>query len=171
METTDPLQLDSLPSDPKEIVLRMLGMTTSSLKEIDSNISGTPNAYIKGLKLDSKKILTETLVNVNPELVQQQPGFVQSTQHPPLVQQHPQQALPVPVSNISQTVYDPNQLEFDFFKKIKPEDLEYRLKCIESNLKQINDKLEILCARKVKKKLTNPNATNNSRNHSADRDQ
>lgn len=160
MEPTDPLELDSLPSDPKEIVLRMLGMTTSTLKDIDSNITGNPNAFIKGLKLDAKKVITETLVNVAPStgptpVMQPQTGYLQvGSQHP--------QSIPLPQQQIQQSTYDPNQLEFDFYKKIKPEDLDHRLKNIENNLKLINEKLEILCARKVKKKLTTQNANNST---------
>lgn len=161
MDQQDPLGLDSLPSDPRENILRLLGMTVSSLKEIDSNISGNPNPYIKGFKLDTKEILNEAITNLTPHHVTQQTqpvvnlpvasGPIQVNPQVPTVQQASIQSLNTPQ-------YDPNQLEFDFYKKIKPEDIENQLKSLNIGIKKINEKLdEIISKLENKKKATKIN--------------
>lgn len=152
MDAQDPLELDSLPSDPREMVLRLVGMTASSLKDIDSRVTDTNNPYVKGLKIDPAKVVREAISSVTP--IQPQVGLV-NTQSPqiPVLQPAQQTSAPIqPPSQQPQVVYDPNQLEFDFFRKIKPEDLELQLKNINISIKRLESKLEDIHSLLVDKK-------------------
>lgn len=145
MDAQDPLELDSLPSDPREMVLRLVGMTASSLKDIDSRVTDTNNPYVKGLKIDPAKVVREAINSVTPIQPQIQPqvGLVQAHYQPtiPVIQQHQPASVPPQQAN-PQVEYDPNQLEFDFFRKIKPEDLELQLKNINISIKRLEGKLD-----------------------------
>jgi len=152
MDTQDPLELDSLPSDPREMVLRLVGMTASSLKDIDSRVTDTNNPFVKGLKIDPAKVVREAINSVTP--IQPQVGLV-NAQSPQIPVLQPAQQTGVsaqPTSQQPQVVYDPNQLEFDFFRKIKPEDLELQLKNINISIKRLESKLEDIYSLLVDKK-------------------
>jgi hypothetical protein len=148
VQSTDPLELHSLPSDPRVMALRLLGMTAAEMKEIDSNITGNRN-NISGLKMNIDNLVNEFNQNLVPQQVTPVTD-TQTTSSPiqaplgnivtPQVQQHVQSA---PVEQATNTVtYDPNQMEFDFYKKITPEELQDQLKTINRNIKNLEIKLD-----------------------------
>ena len=61
----DVLQVDELPSDPKEMALRLLGMTVAELKGIDEKVVSGRN-YVGGLKTDVNKIIHDFNQNLRP---------------------------------------------------------------------------------------------------------
>ena len=146
----DPLEVESLPSDPREMALRLLGMTFSELKEIDQRvISGHNN--VGGVKVDVNKIYNEVVnmpVNQKVQTNQQIPAPApQLTQEVAVQASIPTVMVAAPgpavVAIPQQPVQDvSNQLELDFYRKIKPEDIEYQLKKINSSISDINFKLE-----------------------------
>ena len=163
MNQHDPLELDSLPSDPRENILRLLGMTTSSLKELDSMITDTSSASLRSLKLNTTNVLSDAMNSLNanapvqhftppvpvPTITSHLNGSVAHNQYA----LQPQSPVPTP-----QPQYDPNQLEFDFYKKIKPEDIEQQLRDLNIGLKKVNEKIdEVLSRLDTKKKATKLN--------------
>jgi hypothetical protein len=142
-QSIDPLEVDTLPTDPRIMALRLLGMTTAEMKDIDKNIVGS-GSNISGLRLDVNKMVDEfntALAPVAPVAVQQpvlqgiaQPQLLAVTNTPPVL---PEQAQ-------ATVNYDPNQLEFDFYKKITPEDLQYELKNINKNIKNLQEKIDLI---------------------------
>jgi hypothetical protein len=156
MDAQDPLELDSLPSDPNEMVLRLLGMTTSSLKDIDSRITDSSSSSIRGLKIDPGKVLKDALSNtlqISQQQAAHQPINIQPSPQP-VITQYVQTAPPP-----QEVTYDPNQLEFDFYKKIKPEDIDNQLKNINIALKKLEYKIdEVYALLSNKKKDSTLNA-------------
>ena len=163
MDQHDPLGLNSLPSDPRENILRLLGMTTSSLKELDSMITDTSSASLRSLKLNTTNVLSDAMNSLNanapvqhfappapvPTITNHLNGSVVHNQYA----LQPQSPAPTP-----QPQYDPNQLEFDFYKKIKPEDIEQQLRDLNIGLKKVNEKIdEVLSRLDTKKKATKLN--------------
>jgi hypothetical protein len=138
----DVLQVDELPSDPKEMALRLLGMTVAELKGIDEKVVSGRN-YVGGLKTDVNKIIHDFNQNLRPPSlsIPTQPLAVQAQpmQHMPLAQPFP---TANPVLDTLEIAKDDNQLEFDFYRKVKPEDIEYRLKMIESKIEVVESKLD-----------------------------
>jgi hypothetical protein len=138
----DVLQVDELPSDPKEMALRLLGMTVAELKGIDEKVVSGRN-YVGGLRTDVNKIVQDFNQNLKPQTqsipIQSIP--TQSMQHVPLAQPFPT-SNPVPQLEVATIAKDDNQLEFDFYRKVKPEDIEYRLKMIESKIEDVESKLD-----------------------------
>jgi hypothetical protein len=149
--TEDPLDITNLPSDPKENILRLIGMTTSSLKEIDANITDRANNSIKGLKIDPTKILGEAFNNL--QTVNLTPQESSSIVNIP-VQQPPIQQQVFAAETINNVNNNENQLEFDFFRKIKPEDIEYQLKNINNSLTKLDLKIEEILKLLYSKKKT-----------------
>jgi len=166
MTPHDPLEVDGLPSDPREMALRLLGMTSAELKDIDSKvISG--RQYIGGIKSDINKIINEVNTNLIPTNIaranaQPAAAATQSTT--------PGQPVHIPVTPVSIPVlapiaiqpqpvvldHNPDQMELDFFRKIKPEDIEYQLKLVDNSLKDLSGKLDLVLEL-VKKNLINNN--------------
>ena len=142
-QTIDPLEVDSLPSDPRVMALRLLGMTAAEMKDIDRNITGGSN-NISGLRLNVDKLVNEFNHVLAPVPVQAAAPAVNIQPHPQLEVQsvQPQQVLPTPQA--PQSYNDPNQLEFDFYKKIAPEDIHLELKNINRNIKNLEDKLNLI---------------------------
>jgi hypothetical protein len=145
MEPHDPLELDTLPADPRIAALGLLGMATSELRELDGRIVGGRSS-IGGIKTDVNKIVKDLqfLIPTQPQQTQphQQIAYVQSTptqidhaaiSMPQIVQPGPEQLKPQ---------HDPNQLEFDFYKKIKPEDLELQLKNLNTKVNTVISKID-----------------------------
>jgi hypothetical protein len=155
----DPLELDTLPSDPRILALNLLGMTASELKGIDEKvISGRQS--IGGIKADLKKIIND----VNHNLATQRPVPPSPV---PVLQTQPSM-IPDPVVSpgpvaVSIVEDDANQLQFDFYKKIKPEDLEYQLRCVTSTLERVERKVDEIFNILLKKKSIKikPNGTHN----------
>lgn len=144
----DPLEVESLPSDPREMALRLLGMTFSELKEIDQRVvSGHNN--VGGVRVDVNKIYNEVVnmpVNQKVQANQQSPTPGPQLAQEVIVQSSiPTVAITTPTATVTpqQSVQDDsNQLELDFYRKIKPEDIEYQLKKIDTSISDINFKLE-----------------------------
>jgi len=139
----DPLEVDSLPSDPRVMALRLLGMTAAEMKDIDRNITGGSN-NISGLKLNVDKLVNEFNQVLAPAPVQAMAPTINTQPYPQLAVQsiQPQQVAFTPT--VPQSPNDPNQLEFDFYKKITPEDLHLELKNINRNIKNLEDKLNLI---------------------------
>jgi hypothetical protein len=137
----DPLEVESLPSDPRVMALRLLGMTAAEMKDIDRNITGGSN-NISGLRLNVDKLVNE-FNNVLAPVPTAAPVF--DTQPLPQLNVQsiqPQQVVVTPT--VPQSPNDPNQLEFDFYKKIAPEDIHLELKNINRNIKNLEDKLNLI---------------------------
>lgn len=161
--TVDPLDVNSLPSDPREMALRLLGMTVSELKQIDEKVISGHN-FVGGVKVNVNKIVNDVIdmpvVKENKQQVDIPTQPIIQTQSP-VVQQSIQamdtsQASTAP-SNL--VPIDDNQLEFDFYRKIKPEDLEYQLKLISTNLQEINSKIDKLFDTITKKNFLDVDGT------------
>jgi hypothetical protein len=140
--------MDGLPPDARTAVLGLIGSTFAELKKVDEHLI-TKNQFTAGIKTDLKKLINEANSLVAPPPQAQQPQI-----------QHQQPVLqPIPVAvelqptvavSAPQIVEDPNQLQFDFYKKITPEDIHSKLTDINLSLTTILEKLN-----KVVKILTN----------------
>lgn len=132
--------VDLAPDDPraKEAIIGLIGSTFAQLKEIDKNVVGSSN-NIKALKTDVKDLLTQVIQQNRPS----QPPPVQA---PPPVQLAPAFVAPThtvvaagintPVNQPQPAIVeDPDQLVFDFNKKITPD-------TINDKLDRILDKLD-----------------------------
>jgi hypothetical protein len=156
----DPLEVETLPSDPREMALRLLGMTVSELKEIDQRVISGHN-HVGGVKVDVNKIYNEVVSMPVGQNKQETPqAIAQPPQQIPVQTNNyvPQPApIPVAVPPIHQVTEDSNQLELDFYRKVRPEDIEYQLKRINDSISDINIKLEkitdILTTKKNYRKL------------------
>lgn len=137
-QNTDPLEIQSLPTDPRVMALRLLGMTAAELKEVDSNIVGG-GKNITGLKLDVNKMVQEFNTTLVPTPTVQQLPPQEHPQH--LQSSLPSVQQPVPIAAIPQVDYNKDQLEFDFYKKITPDDLYNQLNNINNNIKNLDKKL------------------------------
>lgn len=159
----DPLEVDSLPSDPREMALRLLGMTVSELKEIDQRVISGHN-HVGGVKVDVNKIYNEVVnmpvgqkVQVNQQIQPSTPQLATETpvQTNAFIPPPTPQVVVIPPQQVNQEMT--GQLELDFYRKVKPEDLEYQLKKIHSSISDINIKLEkimdILSTKKNYRKL------------------
>jgi hypothetical protein len=145
------------------MALRLLGMTTSELKDIDSKvISG--RQYIGGIKSDINKIINDFNTSLVPA------NIAKANTQPAGSVIQPNQPAHIPVAPISTPVHapiviqaqpiasdhNPDQLELDFFRKIKPEDIEYQLKLVDNSLKDLSCKLDLVLEL-VKKNLIDKN--------------
>jgi hypothetical protein len=152
-QNIDPLQIEDLPSDPREMALRLLGMTSSELKDIDSKVISGHN-YVGGTRADYNRIAREVITQITPTLplqpkVEEQIHTVEDT----FTQLQPQPVQTITqVEPVAQDV-DKDQLEFDFYKKIKPEDIEFQLRVINSKLDNLENLLQEFLSRKNKKKF------------------
>lgn len=131
------------PDDPraKEAIIGLIGSTFAQLKQIDSHVVGSSN-NIKAMKTDVKDLITQVIKSNNPvppvltsQPVQVAPAFVAPTHtvvaagvNVPVVQ-------PQPIAPSIQE--NPDQLVFDFSKKITPD-------TINDKLDRILDKLDRL---------------------------
>jgi len=142
-QSIDPLEVETLPADPRIMALRLLGMTTAEMKDIDKNIVGS-GGNVSGLRLDVNRMVNEFNTAFTPvaPVVTQQP-VLQGLSQPQL---HAVTNISTNLSEQSQATvnYDPNQLEFDFYKKITPEDLQCELKNINKNIKNLQEKIDLL---------------------------
>jgi hypothetical protein len=143
MQSNDPF--GDLPLDARSALLGLIGSTFAELKKVDANIISR-NENVTAMKSDLNKLVQEANMLAVPH---PQP---QPQQHQP--QLHPQpvpvlQPIPIiasdsaPALQAPQSV-DPNQMEFDFYKKITPEDLNNKLADINLQLSNIVDKLDKL---------------------------
>jgi hypothetical protein len=139
----DPNNMDmDLPPDARTALLNLIGTTYAELKKVDKHIvSGSNN--IAATRTDFNRLAEEAITAV----AQAQHHPVQQPQPQPQLVPQPQlipqpQVIPQPV--IQQAISpenDPNQLEFDFYKKITPDDLFKKLSDIDSSLATILEKL------------------------------
>jgi hypothetical protein len=159
----DPLEVSTLPSDPREMALRLLGMTVSELKEIDSRvISG--QQYVGGLKSDLNKIVSEVTTHLAPKQLNnannkqpQIPAAEIQAEQSVLINQEIPQPIEKPV-NVEQN-NDDDQLQFNFYRKVKPEDLEYQLKKLTSSVEDLTVKLDLVYNHLLKKSTRKINGT------------
>lgn len=143
----DPLDPGSLPTDPREAAMMLLGMTTGELRSIDDKVVSGRNS-VGGIRTDLNKIVNE-IRNIDVGQALQQPN-----QPAPV----PSPVMPVPVLPMvqSQEIND-DQLEFDFYKKLKPEDIEYQLRLIKSSIDNLETKVNIILEHIKKKDLVESN--------------
>lgn len=127
------------PDDPraKEAIIGLIGSTYAQLKEIDNHVVGS-SSNIKALKTDVNSLITGI---IKPNTHQHVPAPVTPT---PAVQVTPTFVAPTHTVvaaglNVQPTVpmpqEDPDQLVFDFNKKITPD-------TINDKLDRILDKLD-----------------------------
>jgi len=146
--------LQELPPDARSAVMGLIGTAFAELKKVDENMV-SPTKGIQGVKTDIKKLIQEasTIGSVPPPAptAPQPPTFIPQNPIPNV--QPPPAVLPEPT-----VVYhtgpseDPDQLQFDFFRKITPEDINKNLSDINYSLNRVLDKLN-----KVLKILTDGN--------------
>jgi len=151
----DPLEIHDLPSDPREMALRLLGMTRSELTEIDSKVVSGHNS-VGGTRADYNKIAKEVITQIQPTAIPQSQPVP-----PPAILPQPVTVLPSDIITtplIEQPLQDVkddrDQLEFDFYKKLKPEDIEYQLRVINSKLDNLENLLQEFLSKKNKKKFS-----------------
>ena len=147
----DPLDPDSLPTDPREAAMMLLGMTTGELRSIDDKVVSGRNS-VGGIRTDLNKIVND-IRNIDVGQARQQPN-----QPAPAPVSSPVMPVPVPVLPMeqSQEIND-DQLEFDFYKKLKPEDIEYQLRLIKSSIDNLETKVNIILEHIKKKDLVESN--------------
>lgn len=138
---------NDLPPDPRSALLGLIGSTFAELKNIDSHLI-TKNSNIAGIKTDLNRLVAEAN-SLNNQVPVQAP-VQQPVAHTPNVP-----ALePIPVTQSASqphiesqprletyTGEDPNQLMFDFYRKITPDDINSRLADIDLKLSKILDLL------------------------------
>ena len=154
---TDPLEVDTLPSDPREMAFRLLGMTVSELKGIDEKVvSG--QRFVGGIKSDFNKIVQEVATNLAPAQINtvQEQAPSQQLETAQLQSTSNVETVSIPAESVEQ-IQDKDQLEFDFYKRIKPEDLEYQLKKVNSNLEDLICKIDAVHGILLKKNSKNIN--------------
>jgi len=134
------------PVDPntpeaRDAIVNLLGTTLAQLKEIDKNIVGS-SKNISGIKTDLKSVFSNI-----PQANEPVPTPVPS--HQPVVTTIQHQYAPSPAAtvvnagiNVQQPLVteDPNQLVFDFSKKITPD-------TINDKLDRLLDKLDLLTSK------------------------
>lgn len=133
--------LDPNSQEAKNAILALLGSTLAELKQIDKNVVGS-SKDIRANRTNLENVFNITeQPSLNPQtqpvpsvLPVQQPILATIT---PVVQQ-PQQ--PVPVQSAPEE--DPNQLVFDFTKKITPDTINDKLDRILDKLDRLIDKLK-----------------------------
>ena len=144
--------LNDLPPDPRSALLGLIGSTFAELKNIDSHLV-TKNTNIAGIKSDLNKLVAEA----NNLVPQPTPQPQQIVANAPILAPIPvseSNLLPLQPRILNQptiealTGEDSNQLMFDFYRKITPEDLNSRLADIDIKLGQI---LEVVNGLKNKK--------------------
>lgn len=135
--------IDLSPDDPraKEALIGLIGSTFAQLKEIDSNVVGG-SSNIRALKTDVKGMIENVV-----RRPQQPPAPMPTV---PAVQLTPTYVAPAPTHTVVaaginvpvQTAppasqEDPNQLVFDFSKKITPDTVNDKLDRIISKLDRV----------------------------------
>lgn len=160
-QPVDPLEPQGLPMDPREAAMLLLGMTASELKSIDEKVVSGRNS-VGGIRSDINKIVSD-IRGIVPQRPAQNNIQVPTPAPPaPVVTT----AIPTPppqevqVNSQVDTVNDnSDQLEFDFYKKIKPEDLEYQLRLLKSSIDNIENKVNIILDLIKKKDVKKINGT------------
>lgn len=128
------------PNSPqaREAIVNLLGTTLAQLKEIDKNVVGS-SKNISGVRTDLKNVFANIPIDQPP--VPQPPPTIQYSSPSPV-------ATTVNAGiNISAPVLpqeDPDQLVFDFSKKITPDTINDKLDRILSKLEGIVSKLDKL---------------------------
>lgn len=142
-----------IPPEAANAIIGLIGSTFAELKKIDDHNIGS-TSYTRGIKSDFKKLIQDAQVAVS-----QQPPVAQFVPPPPAPPAFVPRLEPIPVTSpaISQPTGvvledNPDQLQFDFYKKITPEDINQKLTDINLNLNSIVEKLN-----KVLKILTDAN--------------
>lgn len=153
-QPVDPLEPQGLPVDPREAAMLLLGMTASELKSIDEKVVSGRNS-VGGIRSDINKIVTDIR-----GMIPQKSPQPSMTAPPPQLVQPPHQDIPI-TAPVTVEEINKDQLEFDFYKKIKPEDLEYQLRLLKSSIDNIETKLNIIIDLIKKKDLKQIDGTIN----------
>lgn len=149
-QSIDPLEPQGLPIDPREAAMLLLGMTAGELKSIDEKVVSGRNS-VGGIRSDINKIVSD-IRGIVPNRPSPQPQPVPQPQPAPPVQQVQQTPQTISVTE-TKTEDNTDQLEFDFYKKLKPEDIEYQLRLIKSSLDNLDTKLNFIVETLKKKDL------------------
>lgn len=155
-QSTDVLDPGSLPVDPREAALLLLGMTAGELKSIDEKVISGRNS-VGGIRSDINKIVSDIRGMPAPGNARQPKPAQQPQRSVPQPVPQPVPVQPAPQPSQPTAQLDPNQLEFDFYKKIKPEDIEYQLRLIQNNIKSLETKVDIIIDYFKKKDIANGN--------------
>lgn len=153
MQPIDPLEPEDLPMDPREAAMLLLGMTAGELKSIDEKVVSGRNS-VGGIRSDINKIVSD-IRSIKP---QQPLHHVPPPTPVPVIETAP---LVVPAPQVTVENNDTDQLEFDFYKKIKPEDLEYQLRLLKSSIDNLETKVNIIIDLIKKKDLSQVDGTIN----------
>lgn len=135
---------NDLPPDPRSALLGLIGSTFAELKNIDGHLV-TKNNHIAGIKADLNKLVAEANNLNTQQLPQQLPQQTIPNTAAPVLEPIPATSSALQPRVQSQprletfTGEDPNQLMFDFYRKITPEDINSRLADIDLKLSKILD--------------------------------
>lgn len=142
----DPLDPGSLPMDPREAAILLLGMTAGELKSIDEKVVSGRNS-VGGTRSDLNKIVSDIRnIKIDSNQVPSQPVLPGPSRVVPQVinNQAIEQTTIQPVKEPVAELENSDQLEFDFYKRLKPEDIEYQLRLIKSSLENLETKLNTI---------------------------
>jgi hypothetical protein len=135
--------LDPNSPEAKNAILALLGSTLAELKQIDKNVVGS-SKDIRANKTNLQDVFNITdqptvnsQLQSNPQVIPVQPTGNTLATITTVVQQQPAQ---VPVQSVSEE--DPNQLVFDFTKKITPDTINDKLDRILDKLDRLIDILK-----------------------------
>jgi hypothetical protein len=145
MQQRDDLLVD-LPPDARSALLGLIGSTFAELKQVDANIISR-NANVTAMKSDLNRLVQEanSLGMVHAPINPHEPPQV--IPHQQAVPQIVPQEIPIaqlPITSQPAQLSDPNQLEFDFYRKITPDDINNKFAEINLKLSNIVEKLEEL---------------------------
>lgn len=130
-----------LPPDPRSALLGLIGSTFAELKNIDSHLV-TKNGNIAGIKTDLNRLVAEANnLNVQQPVQQQARPAVPALEPIPITSSVSQPNITSQPVLETYTGNDPNQLMFDFYRKITPEDINSRLADMDLKLSKILDLL------------------------------
>lgn len=126
-----------VPVDPnsqeaRNAVLALLGTTLAELKQIDKNIVGTSKDIV------ANRTNLENVFNIREQVLPQQPPQPQIAAPIQITVNTP----PPPATSPQITDEDPNQLIFDFSKKITPDTINDKLDRILDKLDRVIDLLK-----------------------------
>jgi len=128
--------VDPTSREAQEAIANLLGTTLAQLKEIDKTVVGS-SKNISGVKTDLKNVFANIPVNQPPPV-----------QQPPVISYQPSPVATVVNAGINTNQSpviiqeDPNQLVFDFSKKITPDTINDKLDRILSKLDTVISKLD-----------------------------
>lgn len=140
--------IDDLPPDPRSALLGLIGSTFAELKRVDE-FAVTKNQNTAGIKTDLNRLIHEANSLMTPQTQPQvpvltpQPVMPQPSLEPVVVQTTVPALEPKPIQEQQpQSNDDPDQLLFNFYRQITPDDINSRLADIDLKLAKILEKLD-----------------------------